>query len=218
VNKLEPTGSLVAEVISIPEEDLLFPELYVSYDSAQKLKMEAADLPLGPDAAPDLRPRTADERRFNPLKGFWARPITKASSTRCGWPMARSGRCRSRWTCPRPSPKRVEIGQDIALRDAEGVILAILSVTDKWTPEQGARGGEGLRRRRHRASGGDYLHHRRARSISAARSPASSRRRITISAPAATRRTSCAPISASSAGAAWWPSRPATRCTARTRN
>ena len=37
----------------------------------------------------------------------------------------------------------------------------------------------------------------RARSIWAARSPASSRRRITISAPAATRRTSCAPISAS---------------------
>ena len=30
----------------------------------------------------------------------------------------------------------VEEGQDIALRDAEGVILAILSVTDKWTPNK----------------------------------------------------------------------------------
>ena len=30
----------------------------------------------------------------------------------------------------------VEPGQDIALRDAEGVILAILSVTDKWVPNK----------------------------------------------------------------------------------
>jgi len=30
----------------------------------------------------------------------------------------------------------IEEGQDIALRDAEGVILAILSVTDKWTPNK----------------------------------------------------------------------------------
>jgi sulfate adenylyltransferase len=47
----------------------------------------------------------------------------------------------------------VEPGQDIALRDAEGVILAILSISDKWA-RQGARGRKGLRRRRHRASGG----------------------------------------------------------------
>ena len=31
---------------------------------------------------------------------------------------------------------RVEIGQDIALRDPEGVILATLKVTDKWTPDK----------------------------------------------------------------------------------
>jgi sulfate adenylyltransferase len=30
----------------------------------------------------------------------------------------------------------VEPGQDIALRDAEGVILAIMSVTDRWTPDK----------------------------------------------------------------------------------
>jgi sulfate adenylyltransferase len=30
----------------------------------------------------------------------------------------------------------VEPGQDIALRDAEGVILAILSVSDKWVPNK----------------------------------------------------------------------------------
>jgi sulfate adenylyltransferase len=33
----------------------------------------------------------------------------------------------------------VEPGQDIALRDAEGVILAILSITDKWSPTRRAR-------------------------------------------------------------------------------
>ena len=28
----------------------------------------------------------------------------------------------------------VELGQDIALRDPEGVILATMTVTDSWTP------------------------------------------------------------------------------------
>ena len=31
---------------------------------------------------------------------------------------------------------RIEPGQDIALRDPEGVILAIMSVSDKWTPDK----------------------------------------------------------------------------------
>ena len=35
---------------------------------------------------------------------------------------------------------KVEPGQDIALRDREGVILAIMSVTDKWTPDKARRG------------------------------------------------------------------------------
>ncbi|MDW4551771.1 bifunctional sulfate adenylyltransferase/adenylylsulfate kinase, partial [Defluviimonas sp. D31] len=39
--------------------------------------------------------------------------------------------------------EKVEPGQDIALRDAEGVILAILSVTDKWVPNK-AREAEGV--------------------------------------------------------------------------
>ena len=30
----------------------------------------------------------------------------------------------------------VEVGQDIALRDAEGVILATMNVTDKWVPDR----------------------------------------------------------------------------------
>ena len=41
----------------------------------------------------------------------------------------------------------VEPGQDIALRDQEGVILAILSVTDKWVPNKANGGRKGVWRR-----------------------------------------------------------------------
>jgi hypothetical protein len=60
------------------------PELYVSYDSAQKLKVEAAELPSW-----DLTPRQICDLEllmnggFNPLKGFLSRRITTASSTAC---------------------------------------------------------------------------------------------------------------------------------------
>ena len=47
------------------------PELFVSADSAAKLKLEAADLPSWDlTAAPDLRPRAADERRLQPAQGL----------------------------------------------------------------------------------------------------------------------------------------------------
>ncbi len=113
------------------------PELFVSYDSAQKLKLEAAELP-----SLDLSPRQICDLEllmnggFNPLKGFmseadynsvvndlrltdgalWPMPITLDISEKFG--------------------KTIEPGQDIALRDQEGVILAIMSVTDKWTPNK----------------------------------------------------------------------------------
>jgi hypothetical protein len=83
------------------------PELYVSYDSAQKLKMEAADLPSW-----DLTPRQICDLEllmnggFNPLKGFMGQADYDSVVDNMRWPTARSGRCRSRWTCPRPSPTR----------------------------------------------------------------------------------------------------------------
>ncbi len=48
---------------------------------------------------------------------------------------------------------KVEPGQDIALRDQEGVILAILSISDKWVPNKaveavGVFGADTLRIRR----------------------------------------------------------------------
>jgi sulfate adenylyltransferase len=111
------------------------PELYVSYDSAQKLKMEAADLP----SSWDLTPRQICDLEllmnggFNPLKGFLGEADYNASSRHA----------HRRWHaladadhagCRRPSPTASRPGQDIALRDQEGVILAILTITDKWVP------------------------------------------------------------------------------------
>ena len=113
------------------------PELYVSYDSAQKLKLEAAELPSW-----DLSQRQICDLEllmnggFNPLKGFmtevdyngvvndmrltdgslWPIPITLDISEKFG--------------------ETIEPGKDIALRDQEGVILAIMLVTDKWTPNK----------------------------------------------------------------------------------
>ena len=68
-----------------------------------------------------------------------------------------------------------------------------MSVTDKWTPDKAREAERRLRHRRHRASGGQLpASTAPARSISAARSPASSSRSTTTSAAAATPRTSCA--------------------------
>jgi sulfate adenylyltransferase len=113
------------------------PELYVSYESAQKLKAEAGDLPSW-----DLTQRQVCDLEllmnggFHPLKGF----MTEADYDGVvdGMRLA-SG---ALWPIPvtldvsEAFAATVEPGQDIALRDPEGVILAILSVTDRWTPDK----------------------------------------------------------------------------------
>ncbi|MDH3263149.1 MAG: hypothetical protein OEM24_04040, partial [Paracoccaceae bacterium] len=113
------------------------PELYVSYDSAQKLKHEAADLPSW-----DLTPRQVCDLEllmnggFNPLKGFLSEAdydgVVEKMRLADGtlWPMPVTLDVSEKFA------EGVEPGQDIALRDAEGVILAILSVTDKWAPNK----------------------------------------------------------------------------------
>lgn len=120
------------------------PELYVSYESAQKLKQEAGDLPSW-----DLTPRQICDLEllmnggFHPLKGF----LTEADydgvvanmrlESGALWPMPVT------LDVSEAFAEKVEPGQDIALRDQEGVILAILSVTDKWEPNK-AREAEGV--------------------------------------------------------------------------
>ncbi|WP_114964835.1 bifunctional sulfate adenylyltransferase/adenylylsulfate kinase [Alkalilacustris brevis] len=113
------------------------PELYVSYESAQKLKAEAGDLPSW-----DLTPRQVCDLEllmnggFNPLKGYLSEAdynsVVDDMRLADGalWPMPVTLDVSEKFA------GTVEPGQDIALRDAEGVILAIMSVTDKWVPEK----------------------------------------------------------------------------------
>ena len=113
------------------------PELYVSYDSAQKLKSEAAHL-----VSWDLTPRQICDLEllmnggFNPLKGFMSEAdyTSVVSSMRLAdgvlWPMPIT------LDVDKAFSKIIELGQDIALRDQEGVTLATLTVTDRWQPDK----------------------------------------------------------------------------------
>ena len=113
------------------------PELYVSPESAQKLKLEAADLPSW-----DLTPRQICDLEllmngaFNPLKGFLTQKdydsVVENMRLADGslWPMPITLDVSQKFA------DSVEPGQDIALRDQEGVILATLSIADSWTPNK----------------------------------------------------------------------------------
>ncbi|MCZ8152675.1 MAG: bifunctional sulfate adenylyltransferase/adenylylsulfate kinase, partial [Rhodobacteraceae bacterium] len=113
------------------------PELYVSPESAQKLKHEAAALPSW-----DLTPRQVCDLEllmnggFHPLKGFQSEAdyngTVETMRTADGtlWPIPVT------LDVSQAFADKIEPGQDIALRDQEGVILAILSITDKWVPNK----------------------------------------------------------------------------------
>ena len=111
------------------------PELYVSHNSAQKLKVEAADL-----ISWDLTPRQICDLEllmnggFNPLKGFLSEEdyesVVDTMRLKDGalWPMPITLDVEEAFA------EKLEIGQDIALRDQEGVILATMNLTDRWIP------------------------------------------------------------------------------------
>lgn len=113
------------------------PELYVSYESAAKLKVEAGDLPSW-----DLSARQLCDLEllmsggFNPLKGFLTEDDydSVVDNMRLAdgslWPMPIN------LDVSEDFAASIETGQDIALRDPEGVILAILAISDKWTPDK----------------------------------------------------------------------------------
>ncbi|MGF1551316.1 MAG: bifunctional sulfate adenylyltransferase/adenylylsulfate kinase [Paracoccaceae bacterium] len=127
-------------------------ELYVSSESAAKLKHEAGGL-----VSWDLSRRQLCDLEllmnggFSPLKGFLGRDdydrVVDEMRLANGalWPMPVT------LDVSEAFAGKVEVGQDIALRDAEGVILAILSVTDKWTPDK--------KREAERVFGADDLAH-----------------------------------------------------------
>ena len=113
------------------------PELYVSYESAQKLKIEAGQL-----ISWDLTPRQICDLEllmnggFNPLKGFLSQEDyesvvdTMRLADGTLWPMPIT------LDVPEAFAEKLEVGQDIALRDQEGVILATMTVTDSWVPNK----------------------------------------------------------------------------------
>jgi sulfate adenylyltransferase len=114
------------------------PELYVSHESSQKLKLEAAEL-----VSHDLTARQVCDLEllmnggFNPLKGFMSEAdydgVVEGMRLTSGalWPMPITLDVGAAFA------EALELGQDIALRDPEGVILATLTVTDRWTPDKG---------------------------------------------------------------------------------
>ena len=113
------------------------PELFVSYDSAQKMKLEAAEL-----TSHDLSPRQICDLEllmnggFNPLKGFLSEAdyngVVENMRLSTGelWPMPITLDVTEKFA------ETIAVGQDIALRDQEGVILATMTVTDKWVPNK----------------------------------------------------------------------------------
>ena len=113
------------------------PELYVSPETAAALKDEAGKMPSW-----DLTPRQICDLEllmnggFYPLKGF----LTEADYNGVVNDMRLADG--SLWPIPinldvsEKFAEGLEPGTDIALRDQEGVILAIMSVTDKWVPNK----------------------------------------------------------------------------------
>ncbi len=113
------------------------PELYVSYERAKKLKNDAANL-----VSWDLTQRQICDLEllmngaFNPLKGFltqddYTSVVEKMRLTHGAlWPMPIT------LDVSQAFSDQLEIGQDIALRDLEGVILATITVNDIWKPDK----------------------------------------------------------------------------------
>jgi len=113
------------------------PELYVGYDRLQKAKMKAAEL-----TSWDLTPRQICDLEllmnggFNPLIGFLTEgdynSVVENMRLENGklWPMPIT------LDVSQDFADSLKIGQNIALRDQEGVILATITVTDSWLPKK----------------------------------------------------------------------------------
>ncbi len=113
------------------------PELYVSRASAQQLKFDSSDL-----ISWDLTSRQVCDLEllmnggFHPLTGFLSEAdydsVVETMRLKDGtlWPMPITLDVEESFGV------KLDIGQDIALRDQEGVILAKMTVTDRWKPNK----------------------------------------------------------------------------------
>jgi sulfate adenylyltransferase len=103
-------------------------------------------------------------------------------------------------------------GTRIALRDAEGVILAVMTVSDKWTPNKAHEAAK--------VFGADDLAHPAVNYLHNIAGPVYLGGPVQgLQAPVHYDfKARCAPISKSWAGKRSWPFKPATLCTAPTKN
>ena len=115
----------------------LVPELYVASEAKQELKKNIANLKSW-----DLTQRQICDLElimnggFNPLSGFLGQEDYKSVvenmrlSNGALWPIPITLDVSQEFAAG------VEEGQDILLRDLEGVVLAVLTISDKWSPNK----------------------------------------------------------------------------------
>jgi sulfate adenylyltransferase len=194
-------------------------ELLVDPERAAELRLASRDWPSW-----DLTPRQLCDLElllnggFSPLRGFLTRRDYEAV---CATMRLADG---TLWPVPvvLDVPEAVAVtlgaGASLALRDPEGVPLAVLRVDDVWRPDRDAeaRAVYGTTDREH--PGVAHLLIGRTPGSSAGAWRGSSFPSTTTSARCASRRRRCEPSSGAWAGAGWWRSRRATRCTGRTRS
>ena len=113
---------------------------------------------------------------------------------------------------------KLKIGDTIALRDAEGVLIATMEVSDRWEPDKASEAKRVFGTTDDTHPGVNYLMNQAGTVTWAGRFMASSRRLFMISNCCATHHRSCAAVFASWGGAKWSRSRPVIHCTAHTRN
>ncbi len=123
--------------MTMPANLAPIPDLYAPPDTAQSLKTGAADL-----TSWDLTPRQICDLEllmnggFTPLTGFLGErdydSVVETMRLADGalWPIPIT------LDVSDPFAAALKPGQDIALRDPEGVILATMTVTDRWTPDK----------------------------------------------------------------------------------
>ena len=112
-------------------------DLYLSPEKTQNIKLEASKLP-----SLDLTPRQICDLElllnggFAPLHGFLSQldynNVLENMRLANGhlWPIPINLDVTAEFA------KNIELGDEVALRDQEGVILAIINITDKWAPDK----------------------------------------------------------------------------------
>ncbi len=193
-------------------------DLTVSASRAAEIKAQSRDWPSW-----DLTPRQICDLEmlcngsFSPLTGFMKKADYESV---CSKMRLADG---TLWTMPitldvsKEFAEKIKPGQYIALRDAEGVMLAVINAEDIWEPNREQEAEQVFGTQEHRAPGRQLLDepeqaglHRRQSRVPAASAPL----RLQVApqhAEATPRRVRQARLDARSS-----PSKPATRCTAPT--